>query len=437
MWDFLELVINIYQSFIIVQSATEYLRACYDRLKQSIYAAIAMAVIFIIMTFLNSFFDFEGALILFLSATVFVYSLTALKGSVSRKLYCSVILIVMIAIISGMVMNITGVITGQTYINLVRTHGPERAAVLIIDQLIIFYATRIFVRTGRKRQVSLSIGIWIANIVMAAASLVIMDLMINLSMHSFIGYRENSQIISIAAAICMLCINVLSYILLLRQQRNDYELMRYRLLQQKYELQEAGIEEIKRLYSKLQTEKHDMKHHFALLKDLIDDGRTEEASEYIADVESRSGVIGQGEVFSKNVILNYVINEKAAAMKQNDIRFYCGVCENTDGISDSDINTILSNLLDNAIEACLAKDKDDREITLNIRQLSCYLMITVQNTYQGDLKNLYEMSTTKPDKKTHGIGLKSVKELAEQYNGKLDISNDDRYVTIKCILEME
>lgn len=85
-------------------------------------------------------------------------------------------------------------------------------------------------------------------------------------------------------------------------------------------------------------------------------------------------------------------------------------------LEDQDIVVILSNLLDNAIEAAQTCEKK-RVLRLKMI-LEEDLIISVQNTYSGNTEIVDgKLHTSKPDKEEHGIGIPNIIEAVEKYQG--------------------
>ena len=78
---------------------------------------------------------------------------------------------------------------------------------------------------------------------------------------------------------------------------------------------------------------------------------------------------------------------------------------------------ILGNLLDNAIEA--AEKEMEPKISIKMVQIREQLMIEIKNTCRPDEK--IDWNSTKEDKQNHGIGIKSVTKVVEQYRGRLQL----------------
>ena len=87
-------------------------------------------------------------------------------------------------------------------------------------------------------------------------------------------------------------------------------------------------------------------------------------------------------------------------------------------IRDFDINIVMGNLLNNAMEA-MEKIKH-KKFFLDISFEKNILFIHMENTYNGKEKKKGEIFlTTKSNKKIHGIGLKSIENVLEKYDGDI------------------
>ncbi len=88
-------------------------------------------------------------------------------------------------------------------------------------------------------------------------------------------------------------------------------------------------------------------------------------------------------------------------------------------INPIDLTTILSNLLNNALEACIKLPEGDRQIWFYLKHERGVLNVRVKNTYNPDAVDIQDgkAHTTKEDKSAHGIGLKRIQQTVEKYNG--------------------
>ena len=102
-------------------------------------------------------------------------------------------------------------------------------------------------------------------------------------------------------------------------------------------------------------------------------------------------------------------------------------------IENIDICILLSNLIDNAIEACAETDKP--EITLNMSGQNNYYCILIENTVKYEvLKNNPHLFTTKNDKSVHGIGTKSISEIINKYHGMSECYEESGKFAVNIML---
>ena len=132
--------------------------------------------------------------------------------------------------------------------------------------------------------------------------------------------------------------------------------------------------------------------------------------------------------FAADAIFNYKLAQ--AENKGITLRFSGAVPP--EGIRDEDLCTVLSNLLDNAVEAC-EKLSGDREIRVECAEKNGFYLLSVQNPapQPADVTK-----SSKPDRRNHGIGLKNVKRVVKNYNGHLGIEQQGGTFTATVRMEL-
>ena len=133
-------------------------------------------------------------------------------------------------------------------------------------------------------------------------------------------------------------------------------------------------------------------------------------------------------ICTNNVIVDAVLNTKYQEIRDKGIVFVFKINDLSSlNISDEDVVVIMSNLLNNAIEAC-EKCRGDKIIKLKIVIEDNNAIISVKNTYENAV--IYEngeIQTTKIlDTDEHGIGIKNIAETIRKYGGSYVIQNDER-----------
>lgn len=205
------------------------------------------------------------------------------------------------------------------------------------------------------------------------------------------------------------------------------------MMEEQIEMYENQFKIMSESQNNLRALRHDMKNHMQLVKTYINEEKWDEAKAYIENLEDYGRVTGQY-VDTGNqdvdIILNYIL-ERAAKLSCK-IETKLAVPEEA-FIPGFDLNVLLGNLLENAIEALEKVEKRYLYVGMNYKR--GVLLIRILNSYDGRLKkNGDTYFTRKKDKKNHGIGLKNVQEVIEKYNGEQIIDTTDELFKIDVIL---
>ena len=105
-------------------------------------------------------------------------------------------------------------------------------------------------------------------------------------------------------------------------------------------------------------------------------------------------------------------------------------------IEDTDLCTIIGNLLDNSFEAM--QSMEHGVIQLNSEPRAGYLIIQISNPIKEDLLKFNPLLTsTKGNSPFHGLGLKIVKNTVEKYDGMFSVNTKDFIFSVKIMLPLE
>ena len=167
--------------------------------------------------------------------------------------------------------------------------------------------------------------------------------------------------------------------------------------------------------------KHDMKNHLLHMNQLLIEQDTEKLRQYMQETTQHLA-LSQEFVSSGNHDIDSLLNYKLMSAQQLGTEIVTDMRIPADTqIPAFDINVILGNLLDNALEAL--KECENRRMTVSMRYESGILYIVIQNTCKGEPPAFSAKGAG------HGLGLHSVRRTLEAYHGELKTNYENQLFT--------
>lgn len=196
-------------------------------------------------------------------------------------------------------------------------------------------------------------------------------------------------------------------------------------LQHQYYLnmQESQMK-VKKLY-------HDMKNHMICIENLY--GK----NEYVESINNQLKECNS--IFNtNNMILDIILNDKKRICESKGIDLIANInFEECNFIDSADVCSIFSNMIDNAIEACENIEDNSISKKINIKGtiVKSLYIIKCENPKNNIIKlKSGKILTNKKDKFLHGIGISSMKNSIEKYNGNLEVNDlNTRFLINICI----
>lgn len=193
------------------------------------------------------------------------------------------------------------------------------------------------------------------------------------------------------------------------------------------QLQKNYYEELEQNQKQIRKFRHDMNNHLSVVGYLLQKGELQKARDYFDKISVYMQTANRK--FCKNSVVNAVLNAKYNLMTDAKIDgFFHISIDKLLFIDDVSLCTLFANTLDNAIEACQKIEAPDRrKLELKCRYTeNGYFSLELINSKINEIvvqKNQY--ISDKEDKSAHGIGISSIRDIVEKYEGTLDISYDD------------
>ena len=229
-------------------------------------------------------------------------------------------------------------------------------------------------------------------------------------------------------------INIIVFIILKYINIQYEELLRKELAFKGFEQQRTDIEAINYKYNWLKKKNHEVKHVMQLMEYYIENNQYEKIKQIINIKDLEKNIRDDEAVYVGNPIINYILNRNINICNKNNIDIKCNVMGTVDGIADIDLYILISNLIDNSVEA--AKKIKEALISILIYSNERYIYIEIGNSTDNNvMKNNPKMKTTKDNKSLHGYGIENIRDIINKYHGEIEYKNQtDTYIVCKVIL---
>lgn len=236
-------------------------------------------------------------------------------------------------------------------------------------------------------------------------------------------YTFSKQINTYITVMCVLFLASIfvTYLLYNQSSKKEAEVYNLQAELERKETDEAYYKVLDRQNEELKTFVHDEKNHLSVIKNLSDMYEVEEYVNKIYKGLDKYSFSGK----TKNKMLDLILNKYRVLCEEDNIDFYINIrTANLSYIENTDLTSLLSNILDNAIEA--AKSTSEKMIDLSINRVNGSDMLTCVNS--SDMKPVSVsgiLKTTKSDKTFHGMGTKSIRRIVNKYKGEYEWDYDE------------
>lgn len=202
------------------------------------------------------------------------------------------------------------------------------------------------------------------------------------------------------------------------------------------EIQNLQYENLNRQITATRQARHDLRHHIAILDEYLTRGEYDRLHAYLQDYKQT--LPGNNTLFfckhnAVNVLLTYFAQQ--AEEKRIDFSVFASLPERI-AIPDSVISALLGNLLENALEACQTVRGRPAQICVKTKMQPDALFIQIENTYGREPVQDANGRYLSSKRKGLGIGLESVRNIAAQYDGLLEIEPKDGRFRVSVLLNI-
>lgn len=198
------------------------------------------------------------------------------------------------------------------------------------------------------------------------------------------------------------------------QRRTDAEMQRS-MLEAELEQSQSEMDSLHRLETQTAVYQHDMRHHLNMLDGLLSAERPDEAAAYIKKVQADIEAITPRR-FCENHLVNLLCSSFTdKAQRQGAVLTVDASLPNDVAISDTELCSLLSNGLENALHAVADLPADRKQISLYCGVRQNKLLIEIRNPCAGPIAMRDGLPIS--DREGHGYGCRSIQAIAQRNGG--------------------
>lgn len=422
-WQICEYTATIIEYVIYADFMVRFLDVKKDKNK-----IISFFLIFLSDTLLTSvfnyFMNFEGILGVIRIALNISIAFFLLKGTLFEKAFSAIILDITALFVSFISLTLLGMLSGNSLEEMIESRGMIRLLNLFITKVFLFAVTRAILRIREKNNLSFEFTEVLGVSFIFAITLVIG---IGIFRANLSAGVDTDSPISLVIGFGLIAINIFTYILMKRISDKNHEREILLLDKAQNEVYYSQLTEYENQLNEMRKIRHDMKSHLQCLAALISKNDNKQAEEYIDDIIENKLDFGYDYIKTENKVVDSIINMKLFQCKKDGITTIVHINKFDTYVEDTDMCALLSNILDNAIEASI-KENERKEVRIEIMPKKGYVNIIVKNAISHSvLESNPDLKTTKTNDHIHGIGMRSTADIVKKYDGMLDFYESNNY----------
>lgn len=410
------------------------LKQKYSGYRGTVLFLMGCTAYFFVVTGLNHYTSFEGALGIGYGVVLYVYCLLAAEGRKSDFFLLSVVW-VLLAFISAYVMfAVWGMFSGGSLEELLKTESQAHMYFSLSAGALRFSMGRIVLAVyQRRKQKKILAEDWL----MAVTFLIFFFLILFMFRLECggLGQKERYHLsLWILFGIFLAIILLGGFYQLIGKYRIEKIEDEYQKENQK--LQEEQIHNLFQLGREANRLRHDMSAKVNVVYGLLRKQAYKEAEESLKRIADEWEDYLEIPEETGNEGLNAALIRAIHECREKDIRFHYAVLGNVSGVDSLDMGNLIHNLLKNGIEAC-DQVKGERELEIVIGRDGCMVEIDIDNTIQDSVMELNpSFKTSKIEKEKHGFGMETIQRIVDDYQGSYFVWEEGKRLLQRITLKI-
>lgn len=434
-WNLIEYLFSLIESVLFFYFLSVVLKR-----KENINAFVYMfsiGVYFIIISFLTNVLHFSNNTFIIIVLISLIYAICLYKGNLKNKIIFPVIFFMVLVLCDVLTANIFGIIMKVNIQEVIFTEEWFRGFLFCISKMTLILILKTISYFIGNDKINIPSRYWYMIMITFVVSLVILMIIGEIGIST--PYHYNKPTYFVISCIGILIINIFVQYIFIQLSRYYEREQIYNTIKVGNEIMEKSYIEREQVYKETRKLRHDFKNHIICILTLIESNKIDEAKKYVEQI-SETITIYPAVINSGNDVVDAVLSQKLVEAQKLNIYMHIEATVPREAeVKPMDLCSILSNVIDNAIEAAMKiNKKNERKIKIKINQYKDYLFIAVLNTVESNpLEGIKKIRTTKRDSRNHGLGIQIVQNAVEKYNGSIEYIYTNNTVEVKILIKLK
>ena len=390
LWTIFEILINFYQGGLETWFIYKFLTPrSHERAK--IWAVIFAVCEGCLVTAFNYFTVFEGFGSALYWASLLVFAFCFFSDNAVKKFLSISLSQVAILLITSLELNAVSSFFKISLRELVVEQSLLRFVTLIMIQISIFIVFRLILMAFKHTD-DYTASDWVTIIAVLIISFSLVMVIHELSLLADDGHRLYINL----SYMLVFVLNILIFWIINSLIKKNQKIKEMEIVKLREQYLEQFIGNAESQYDAMRKLRHDIKDKYETVNELL------------------------GQFHLSRVLFR--VNAKLTMASSLGIKISCITVSDFEGIKGTDLCDLLSNTLENAITACKEiADDANKFLYLKIdRETDTYTFLIKNSIDYSVMDSNPRLTTTKADKKQHGLGTSIIREIARKYNGRCD-----------------
>ncbi len=239
--------------------------------------------------------------------------------------------------------------------------------------------------------------------------------------------------------IVLYLINTVNYQMIFRLSREQTQVLKLEARAQMDKSASSLLAVTDSNLNELHKIKHDIQNQYAYMGMLLKNKSYDTLESYFTELTGTFAESIVPFIDCGNRTLDLIFNMEHAKAQEMGVGFQVkAAVPHTLPFRDIDLCNLYANLIDNALEACVAEQIADAKVAVTVGVRGDYLYTQITNPTRKDKSFLKKgVATTKPDRRLHGKGVGIATAIVRYYSGRHALRIENGMFTVEFMLDIK